>query len=353
MKKVLAALLATTMALAFTAGCSVTPASSASASPSSEDASASAPQETASPAQSDKQIKIGVVQLVEHPSLNTIRTSFLEELAALGYSGDNVVIDYQNAQGDQATINSITSKFVADKVDLIVAIATPSAQSAAAATKDIPILFSAVTDPVAAQLLTDATKPDGNATGTSDAIPVEQTFELAKKLTPDVKKYGFLYCTSEVSAMSVIAQAKAYCDANSIPYVEASITNTSELQQAAQTLVGQCDAIYVSIDNTIASAMPVLSGVAMKAQKPLYVGADSMVIDGGLATVGIEYTQLGRQTAHMAQKILTGTPVSEIPVEILKNFGTIINEDTAAALGITIPEDIKADAQLVKDGKLQ
>ena len=351
MKKVLATLLAAMMATVFTAGCTATPVSSSGTAPSE---SASASQEASSGSETgEKQIKIGIVQLMEHPSLTTIRTSFLEELEALGYTGDNVIIDYQDAQADQATINSITNKFVGDKVDLIVAIATPSAQSAAAATKDIPVLFSAVTDPVAAKLLADPLKPDTNCTGTSDAIPVEQTFELAKKLTPDVKKFGFLYCTSEVSAMSVIAQAKEYCDANAIPYTEATITNTSELQQAAQTLVGQCDAIYVSIDNTIASAMPVLSEVAIKAKKPLYVGADSLVIDGGLATVGIEYTQLGRQTARMADEILKGTPISEIPVEILENFGTIINEDTAAALGITIPDELRASAQFVKDGQLQ
>lgn len=328
MKKVMAILVSVLMIATLFSGCAASPAPS-------------------------KKLKIGIVQIMEHPSLTTIRESFLEELAALGYTDDKVEIDYKDAQGDQATLNSITQKFVSDKVDLIVAIATPSAQSAAAATKDIPVLFSAVTDPIAANLMTDLEHPDGNATGTSDAIPVEQVFELSKKLTPDVEKYGFLYCTSEVSAMSVIEEAKKYCDDNGIPYTEASITNTSELQQAAQSLVGQCDAFYVSIDNTIASAMPVLADVALQAKMPVYVGADSMVIDGGFATVGIEYTQLGKQTAAMAQKILSGTPVSEIPVEVLSNFGTIINEDTAAALGVTIPDDIKANAQLVKTGQEQ
>lgn len=297
-----------------------------------------------------EKIKIGVVQIVEHPSLNTIRESFLAELATLGYTADKVEIDYQNAQGDQTTLNSITQKFAANKVDLIVAIATPSAQSAAAATTTIPVLFSAVTDPLAANLMTDPAKPDRNVTGTSDAIPVEQVFELSKKLTPDVKKYGFLYCTSEVSAISVINEAKKYCDANGIAYTEATITNTSELQQAAQSLVGQCDAFYTTIDNVVASAMPMLADVALKAKMPVYVGADSMVIDGGFATVGIEYTNLGKQTAAMADKILKGTPISEIPVETLNNFGTIINEETAAALGVTIPDDVKATAQLVKTG---
>ena len=298
------------------------------------------------PAKTDK-IQIGVVQIVEHPSLNTIRESFLAELNALGYTDDKVEIDYQNAQGDQTTLNSITQKFATDKKDLIVAIATPSAQSAAAATTAIPVLFSAVTDPLAAKLMSDLTKPDSNITGTSDAIPVEQMFQLSAKLTPNVKKYGFIYCTSEVSAVSVITEAKKYCDTNGIPYTEVTITNASELQQAAQSLVGQCDAFYTTIDNVVASAMPVLSEVAKKAKMPVYVGADSMVIDGGFATVGIEYTGLGKQTAAMADKILKGTAISDIPVETLSNFGVFINEDTAAAIGVTIPDDIKATAQLI------
>lgn len=299
------------------------------------------------PAEGGK-IKIGIVQIVEHPSLNTIRESFLTELSALGYGEDKIDIDYQNAQGDQTTLNSITQKFASDKKDLIVAIATPSAQSAAAVTSDIPVLFSAVTDPLAANLMSDLAKPDKNVTGTSDAIPVEQVFELSKELTPNVKKYGFIYCTSEVSAVSVINSAKKYCDDNSIPYTEVTITNASELQQAAQSLVGQCDAFYTTIDNVVASAMPVLAEVGKAAKMPVYVGADSMVLDGGFATVGIEYTGLGKQTAAMADKILKGTPISDIPVETLDDFGIFINEDTAAALGITIPDAIKSKAQLVK-----
>ncbi|MEG0839232.1 MAG: ABC transporter substrate-binding protein [Hydrogenoanaerobacterium sp.] len=326
-KKVLALVLSAMLAITFLVGCS----------------------SSANTTTANKKIKIGIVQIVEHPSLNTIRESFLTELTALGYTNDKVEIDYQNAQGDQATLNSITQKFVSDKSDLIVAIATPSAQSAAAATNNIPVLFSAVTDPIAANLMADLTKPDKNVTGTSDAIPVQQVFELASKLTPNVKKYGFIYCTSEVSAVSVINDAKKYCDKNNIPYTEVTITNASELQQAAQSLVGQCDAFYTTIDNVVASAMPVLADVAKKAKMPVYVGADSMVADGGLATVGIEYSGLGKQTAAMAKKILSGTAISDIPVETLNNFGIFINEDTATALGITIPKDIKEAAQLLKN----
>lgn len=282
----------------------------------------------------EKGLTIGIVQIVEHPSLDTIRESTIKQLETLGYTnGQNITIDYQNAQGDQSNLNSICQKFVGDKVDLIIAIATPSAQAAAAATKDIPIIFSAVTDPVAAKLVVDPTKPESNVTGTSDAIPVDQVFELAKTLTPGIKKMGFLYTASEANSKSVIDQAKAIAKDYGFEYEEMTITNTSELQQAAETLVSKVDAIYTPIDNTIASAMPVLATVGKKAGKPIYVGADSMVADGGYATVGINYEDLGVKTADMVAEVLKGTAISELPVATLDQFQKVINKTTATAIG--------------------
>ncbi len=291
---------------------------------------------------------IGLVQIVEHPSLNQIREAFTSEMESLGYGADKVSIDYQNAQGEQSNLNSICQKFAGDNKDLIVAIATPSALSAAAAAPDIPLIFSAVTDPVGANLVKNPDQPEGKITGTSDAIPVDQVFDLMKKLTPNVKTVGMIYNLGEPNSVSVITQAKAYCDANGIVYTEATVTNSSEVQQAAQSLAGNCDAIYTPIDNTVASAMPVLAQVAKQAKLPVYPGADSMVIDGGFATIGIDYTLLGKQTAAMAAKVLEGTPISEIPVETLTDFSTIINKTTAQELGITIPEDLLASATIVE-----
>lgn len=289
-------------------------------------------------------LKIGIVQIVEHPSLDTIRTSIVNELEVLGYKqGENISINYQNAQGDQSNLNSICQKFVSDKVDLMIAIATPSAQAAAAATKDIPIIFSAVTDPVAAKLVTDPEHPSANITGTSDAIPVDQVFELAKTLTPDVKKMGFLYTASEANSKSVVDEAKQIAANYGFEYEEMTVTNTSELQQAAETLIGKVDAIYTPIDNTIASAMPVLATVGKKAGKPVYVGADSMVVDGGYATVGINYEDLGKKTAEMVSDVLEGKPISEIPVATLDHFQKVINKTTAKA--IDAPE--RVDGALV------
>lgn len=296
----------------------------------------------------DKKLNVGIVQLMEHPSLNTIRESFLEEMKALGYSEDDITFDYQEGQGEQTNLNSICQKFAGDKKDLIVAIATQSAQAAAASSKEIPVLFSAVTDPVAAKLLSDPEHPDKNSTGTSDAIPVDQVFQLAGKLTPNAKTFGLLYNSSEVNSVSVINEVKAYCSAHGIQVVEATVTNTSEVAQAVQSLIGRVDAIYSPIDNTVASAMPTVTQLTREAKLPVYTGADSMVADGGLATVGIDYTVLGKQTARMADKLLKGTPVSEIPVEILDNFAVVINQTTADALGITIPDELSSTAQIVK-----
>lgn len=282
----------------------------------------------------EKGLTVGIIQIVEHPSLDTIRESIVSELEVLGYKqGENITINYQNAQGDQSNLNAICQKFVNDKVDLIVAIATPSAQAAAAATKDIPIIFSAVTDPVAAQLVTDPTHPTANITGTSDAIPVDQVFDLAKTLTPDIKTIGFIYTASEANSKSVIDEAKKFAQEDGFAYQEMTITNTSELQQAAETLIDKVDAIYTPIDNTIASAMPVLATVGKKAGKPVYVGADSMVVDGGYATVGINYEDLGKKTAEMVADVLKGKAISELPVATLDHFQKVINKTTAKAIG--------------------
>ncbi|MEF9960616.1 MAG: ABC transporter substrate-binding protein [Niameybacter sp.] len=281
----------------------------------------------------DDRITVGLVQLVEHTSLDMIRESLVAELEARGYDDSKVKIDYQNAQGDQSNLNSICKKFVGDQVDTIVAIATPSAQAAVAATTDIPIIFSAVTDPVAANLVSDLNKPSGNITGTSDAIPVDQVFELCNELTPEVKKIGFLYTASEVNSQSVIEQAKKFAPEYGFTFEEMTITNTSELQQAAYSLAGKVDAIYTPIDNNIASAMTLLSEVGKESKIPVYVGADSMVMDGAYATVGINYEELGKQTADMVIQVLEGTPISEMPVETLNNFEKVINKTTANKIG--------------------
>lgn len=282
-----------------------------------------------------KKVTIGLIQLVEHPSLDEIRTAIVAELeASAAEYGLDITIDYQNAQNDMSLISSINRQFVNDKVDCIIAIATPTAQGAATATADIPIIFSAVTDPLAANLVTSLEKPDSNVTGTSDAIDIEEIFALADQLTPGIQKYGFIYNKGETNSNSVIQRAKEYLDSRNIAYEEKTVTNTSEVQQTSRALLETCDAIFAPIDNTVASAMRVLADEGIAAGKPVYVAADSMVNDGGLATVGVNYTQLGKQTAGMALRALSGTPISQLPVEVLTETSVVINEETAKALGI-------------------
>lgn len=335
MKKIFAAILALSLMLTACSG-----ASSSAPAPSSQPEAASSSQEAPS-ASSGETLKIGLVQMMEHPSLDEIREAFLAELKAQGYDDSKVVIDYQNGQGDMGTLNTIAQKFVGDGVDMIVAIATPAAQAAAAATDSTPIIFSAVTDPVDAGLVSDLEAPDRNLTGTSDAIPVDRIFALADELTPGIKTYGLLYNNGESNSVSVIRDVKVALNAAGIAFEESTVINSSEVTTAAQSLVGKVDAIFSPIDNTVAYAMPNLAQIAIEAKLPVYVAADSMVNDGGLATVGVNYTQLGKQTAQMAAEVLSGKPVSEVPVQVLSEYATVVNPDTAAAIGVDVSKYVK------------
>lgn len=291
----------------------------------------------------DGKVKIGVLQIVQHPSLNTIRDSFTAHLAELGYvNGENCEIEYQDAQNEPTTANSIVQSFKGDNKDVIVAIATPTAQAAATASDKIPVVFSAVTDPVLAGLADSLESTGKNITGTSDAIQVEQILDFALTLTPDIKTLGYLYNAGEANSVSCLEKVKAYCEAKNIELVETAISTSSEVQQAAQVLASKADAIFTPNDNTVATAMNALADAANKAKVPVYVGADSMVKDGGFATFGIDYEELGKETAKMVDSILKGEKkASEIPVKVFDtDLYMYINTDTAAAIGVEIPEDI-------------
>lgn len=286
----------------------------------------------------EKKYKIGVVQVMDHPSLNTIRDSFTQKLEELGYkNGENCEIEYKSAGGDATAQNSIIQSFAGNEKDLIVAIATPTAQAAASVADKIPVIFSAVSDPIGAGLVESLDAPGGNITGTSDEIQVELILDLARKYNPELKKLGVIYNTSEANSVSNIAKAKAYCLANEIEIIETAVTNTSEVQQAAQVLCAKVDAVFAPNDNTVASAMAVLANAGIEAKVPVYTGADSMVNDGGFATVGINYEDLGAETAAMADQVLKGKKAGEIPVKVFnENLQTIVNEETAEKLGLEI-----------------
>ena len=289
--------------------------------------------------------KVGLVQLVEHTSLDQIRESIIKQLEDDGYvDGKNIEIDYQNAQNEQSNLKTICQGFVADKVDVIVAITTPAAQVAMGETKDIPIIFSAVTDPVAAGIVKDMDNPGGNITGTSDAVKVDQIMELASEITPGYKTVGALYNSSETNSVATVKQLKEYAKENDIKVVESAITNSNEIQTAAQSLAKKCDIVFSPTDNTVASSIATANDVFIKNKIPFYVAADSMVKDGALATSGVDYEYLGQETAKMVVEVFNGSDTASMPVETMDKTSVFINSETAEAMGLDIPEAVMKKA---------
>lgn len=290
----------------------------------------------------DEVTKIGLAQIVEHDSLNTIRESMMDELEKLGYvEGENIEVDYKNAQGDANNLTSIMQTYMGNSVDMIVAIATPTAMAAAPYEKEVPIIFSAVSDPIGAGLIQDLNKPNYNITGTSDEIQVDQILDLALTIHSSVKTIGYIYNASEANSVSNLAKVKAYAQEKGLKVEEAAIANVGEISTAASVLCSKADIIFAPNDNTVASGMDALNKIAIDNKIPVYVGADSMVMDGGFASVGINYEDLGRETARMIDQVLQGTPISEIPVKVFDtNLFTYVNTNVALQLGIEIPESI-------------
>ena len=295
----------------------------------------------------DEMFKVGIIQLMEHPSLDTIRESIIEGLEDEGYvEGENLKIEYQNGQNDMSTMKNIAQTFVGDECDVIVAIATPAAQAALSETTEIPIVFAAITDPVGAGLVDSLDNPGGNVTGTSDEVSAEMIMKLAKDITPDFKTFGVLYNIGEDNSVSVVAQLKEYAGENGYKVIESTVTNTGEVQQAAQYLADKVDIVFSPIDNTVASSMAVATETFNNAGIPFYVSADSMVNDGGLATCGIDYTVLGRETAAMIADILEGADPAAIAVRKMSEMSVYVNKETAKALNIEIPQAILDKAVL-------
>ena len=256
--------------------------------------------------------KIAIVQPMDHTSLNQIRDTIISTLKDLGYDDSNSEIILKNASNDASLLPSIFSSLVSENVDIIIPIGTGAAQVAASQTDTIPIVFAAVSDPVAAGLVTAFDVTDKNITGVSDAVDVESIFALAKELTPDAKTVGLVYNASEINSSVKIDRAKAYCDANGLSYKEATVTGTADVQQAVTSIASDVDIFFTPDDNTVASAMNVYAGVQLEFGKPIYCGADSMVKDGGFATVGIDYDILAKQVAEMADRILKGAKVADV-----------------------------------------
>ncbi|EPH03206.1 hypothetical protein HMPREF1531_01263 [Propionibacterium sp. oral taxon 192 str. F0372] len=280
---------------------------------------------------------IGITQIVSHSSLDASVTGFK---AALDEAGIKADYDEQNAQGDQATASSIASKFASSDLDLVFAVATPAAQAAAQAISTTPILFTAVTDPTAAGLVDSMENPGGNISGTTDMNPVAEQIALVKELSPSAKKIGVLYSSGEVNSEVQVKLAEQAATAEGLEVVTKTVTATSEVLQAAQTLEN-VDAIYVPTDNTVVSALDSVIRVAESNHIPLVAGETDSVTKGALITYGLDYEELGRQTGRMAVDILrNGADPATMAVQTQQDPKLVINLTTAKALGIEVPQDL-------------
>lgn len=338
MKKFLSVILALTLSTIMLAGCG-----------SASNSSASSEAETGSADTSGKTYNIGVIQYTEHPALDAAREGFISALKDAGYvDGQNIKLDIQNAQADQSNLKTIAQKFVTDQKDLVLAIATPAAQSMAAETKDIPILVTAVTDPAEADLVESNDAPNTNVSGTSDMNPVSDQIALLQKLVPSAKKIALMYCSGEQNSVIQAEMAKEAAEKLGIESKEETVSNTNDVAQIAESLIGKYDAVYVPTDNVLASSMPLLSSVTNPKGLPIIVGEEGMVEGGGLASVAIDYTELGKLTGKMAVEVLGGKDIKTMPIQYTENPQLVVNKKVADEMGITIPEDISSTAKLIE-----
>ncbi len=304
-----------------------------------------------SAASGDTTYKIGVLQLTEHTALDAANTGFVE---ALDDSGISYTIDQQNAQNDQSACQTIAQTLVNDGCDLILAIATPAAQAVAGATTDIPIVGTAITDFAASGLVDDNDTPGGNLTGTSDMNPVADQIDLLTQLVPEAQTVGLLYCTAESNSDIQIEMAKEELDRVGIGYQEFTVSSSNEIQQVVESMVGRVDAVYTPTDNTIAAGMTTVAMVANPAGLPIICGEVGMVENGGLASVSINYTELGRRAGEMAVQILTeGADPAEMPIGTMTadECDLVYNQETADEVGVDVSsladqggEDVSASA---------
>ena len=330
MKKIrMTAVLALTAAFSLALSACGSSASSAASSASAAGSGASAP--------AGDPIRVSIVQPMSHTSLDQIRDTIVAQLEA---SGLNFEIETQNANGDTSALNTILQNEKSSGVDILIPIATSTAQSAKSVFEgsDLPIIFAAVSDPVAAGLTGEGCE---NITGVSNNIPADEIIKLISNFQPDYQKIGFLYTSSETNSVSTINAAKAYCDENGIAYEEASIAALSELPTAVNSLLSKgVDALYTGNDNSIASAMPTYTDAAYSRKVPVYCGADSMVADGGFATIGVDYVQLGQQVADLTLKVAEGTSPADLPYETLSEYAKYVNLQAADTLGLELTDEM-------------
>ncbi|MGV6989586.1 ABC transporter substrate-binding protein [Testudinibacter sp. P80/BLE/0925] len=291
---------------------------------------------------------VAITAIVEHPALDAVREGALAELKKAGYEqGKNLKVDFQSAQGNTATAAQIARKFVGDKPDVILAIGTPSAQSVVAATRHIPVVFSAISDPVAAKLVKDWDASGTNVTGASDTLLIQPQIDLIKQLIPNLKKIGYVYSTGEVNSVVVLKQLQEAGKANGFEVVEAPAPRTTDIGTAARSLKGKVDVIYTSTDNNVVSAYEALYKAALDSGIPLIASDTSTVARGAIAALSNNYYILGEETGKMMSRILDGEKAGDIPVKTMDKLDLHLNLKSAKAFGVTVPQSLIDSAKEV------
>ena len=302
---------------------------------------------------SGKKVKIGIAKIVQHVALDSVEQGIIDYLAENGVEAE---YDLQNANGDVNTAAQIALKYKDEKVDVAVGIATPVALALANTIKDIPVVFGTITDPLGAGLVTTLEHGEGNVTGMSDAIPTEQHIEMFKEIA-GIKTLGYIYTSNEANSISSLELVKNACQKFGISLVTQAITNSSEVKQAAETIIDRVDGIYLTTDNTVFSALSSLIQVFDKARKPIFSGDVTGAMTGGCAIAsGFNYYKAGRATGEMVLQILNGKKPSEMAVRFMtepEDFDLLFDLDAAKKCGITIPEKyLNAASMIFEGGKL-
>ncbi len=284
---------------------------------------------------------VAVSQIVEHPALDAARQGLLDGLKAKGYEqGKNLDFDYKTAQGNPAIAVQIARQFVGESPDVLVGIATPSAQALVSATRSIPVVFTAVTDPVGAKLVKTMEQPGQNVTGLSDLSPVAQHVELIQEILPQVKSIGVVFNPGEANAVTLVELLKVSAAAKGIEVVEATALKSADVQSATQAISAKSDIIYAPTDNTVASAIEGMIVAANQSKTPVFGGATSYVEKGAIAGLGFDYYQVGVQTADYVAAILDGQEPGKLDVKVATGSDLVINQDAASKLGIQIPSSV-------------
>lgn len=300
---------------------------------------------------SSSEKKIGVLQLIQHSALDSANKGFIDGLKEKGYEdGKNIKIEQQNAQGKIDTAQQIAGQFVTSNKDLIFSIATPTTQAVLNATKDIPIVFTAVTDPVSDGIADSLDSSKNNTTGTSDKVNIDEQLALLKELVPNAKTLGFIYTTSETNSVNQLKELKELAKKYNLEVKEIGIANINEISQNLTNGLSSVDALYAPTDNNVAASYDLVAKICLDNKVPVMGAEPAIVEKGGLVSKGLDYYELGKMAGYKAAEILNGTKPADIKIETMPELKITINTDTAKALNITIPDSIDKNANKVTGG---